>query len=281
MSRHEPYVTVEARAALDHRWTADLWFAWSRILSTCRLKRACTPESWPAAVLRVRTIEAASILSCHPNKVRWMLDRLTIAASIEVRSNADRHGYVWTISVSNYAKYQKLGRPTYDISREPPYVPTSLRKKKNPPVSPRKRGEQRGLTDAPERLSDEQRAALHAWCAGKRQELLPQLEDLEEACLDYYRSRGKRHRDWVATVRNWIRKETPRARSPDARAAQLADIARQATALREQRERHRAEDRRADPHVRRLRPDADPEPPRDVPRDDRPLLTIAARGGDS
>ena len=126
-----PYIVVRADAPLDSRWTADLWFAWSRILGQCRLKRACTSETWPAAVLRLRTIEAAAILAVHPNKVRWMLDRLVIPASMTARRERDHGGDLWTISVSNYAEYQKLGRPTSDHVgaevRDPPNVPTSHR----------------------------------------------------------------------------------------------------------------------------------------------------------
>lgn len=126
-----PYITIEAEAPLDPRWDAGLWFAWSRILGQCRLKRACKPDTWPAAVLRLRTIQAAAILAVHPNKVRWMLDRLAIVASMSARCTADHAGDMWTITVDNYAKYQKLGRPTSDVSsaevREPPHVPTSPR----------------------------------------------------------------------------------------------------------------------------------------------------------
>jgi len=136
VGREAPYITVEAESALDSRWTAPLWFAWSRVLSTCRLKRACTAESWPAAVLELRTHEAASILAVHANKVRSTLDLLSMVASISVRSHRDHGGDLWTISVDNYAKYQKLGRPTsattYKDVSDPPHVPTSLRKKKSP-----------------------------------------------------------------------------------------------------------------------------------------------------
>lgn len=129
--RTDPYIVIRADAPLDSRWTADLWFAWSRLLGQCRLKRACTAETWPAAVLRLRTIEVASILAVHPNKVRWMLDRLVIPASMTARCERDHGGDLWVISVAKYAEHQKLGRPTYDLSsaevRTPPNVPTSQR----------------------------------------------------------------------------------------------------------------------------------------------------------
>jgi hypothetical protein len=138
--RDNPYITIEAASPLDSRWTPLLWFAWSRLLGTCRLKRACTAETWPAAVLTVRTHELASILGVYPNKVRSTVDQLKIVASISARSRRDHGGDLWVISVDNYAKYQKLGRPTSaETSAEllgPPYDPTTLRteEEKNPPT---------------------------------------------------------------------------------------------------------------------------------------------------
>lgn len=102
-----------------------------RLLATARLKRACTAETWPAAVLTLRNYEAASILAVYPNKVRSTLDRLKMVASISALSRLDLGSNVWVISIANYAKYQKLGRPTsaksYAELSDPPYVPTSLR----------------------------------------------------------------------------------------------------------------------------------------------------------
>lgn len=131
MSREAPYITLEAECALDSRWTSELFFAFLRLLSQCRLKRACTAETWPAAVLRLRNHEAAAILAVYPNKVRSTLDRLAMVASISVRSEPDHGGNLWTVSVDNYAKYQKLGRRSLagrsaDLS-DPPHVPTSPR----------------------------------------------------------------------------------------------------------------------------------------------------------
>lgn len=129
--RESPYITIDAEAPLDARWTAPLWFAWSRLLATCRLKRACTAETWPAAVLKLRTTQAASIFGVHPNKVRSTLDTLGDVASITVRWSKDHGGDLLLISVDNYAEYQKLGRPTSARTsaelRDPPHVPTVSR----------------------------------------------------------------------------------------------------------------------------------------------------------
>lgn len=131
MRRENPYITIEASSPLDSRWTPTLWFAWCRLLGTCRLKRACTAESWPAAVLTLRPIEAASILNTTPNWVANVLANLSQVASLTVRKDDSKSGARWVISVDNYAIYQKLGRPTSaktsaDVPT-PPYVPTSLR----------------------------------------------------------------------------------------------------------------------------------------------------------
>lgn len=150
-----PYITLEAECALDSRWTAATFFAWVRLLSQCRLKRACTADTWPAAVLNLRTIEAAAILGVHPNKVRWAFDQLAIVASIDVRSDADRHGDRWTITVANYAKYQKLGRrsltETSDRTFSPPHVPTSPRTEEERKTSPRAATPRRRATPRTER----------------------------------------------------------------------------------------------------------------------------------
>ena len=146
MSREAPYISIRAEAPLDPRWTPELWFAWCRLLATCRLKRACTAESWPAAVLRLRPIEAASILNTTPNHVASVFAKLSQACSLTVHKEGDRDAARWVCSVDKYAEYQKLGRPTYARSSgevsDPPLVPSSPRtseKKKNPPT-PRGRG---------------------------------------------------------------------------------------------------------------------------------------------
>jgi len=181
-------------------------------------------------------------------------------------------------------------------------LPLEEEEKRRPDVSPPKPADaapagtaKRGTTDPPERLTDEQRRSLDRWCAEKHPSKLPRVRDLEEACLDYFRSRGKRHRDWLATVRTWVRNERASpaagvsgvAQRAQERAELLANNAREAIRNAEERERQRKaerqsrEDRRSDPDVRRLRADADYEPPGDVRRNDPPVLALAARGGDS
>lgn len=76
-------------------------------------------------------------------------------------------------------------------------------------------------TGAPENLTDEQRAALRAWCESKPQHrwALSRLYDLEAACLDHFRGKGTPMLDWLATVRTWIRRQpefAPRTTPPSA-----------------------------------------------------------------
>ena len=66
-----------------------------------------------------------------------------------------------------------------------------------------------GHTEPPEALSDAARIELHEWCRVTFGHALTtaDLDDLSAECFDWYRANGKRRKDWVATVRNWIRKE--------------------------------------------------------------------------
>lgn len=65
-----------------------------------------------------------------------------------------------------------------------------------------------GKSEAPLGLSASGVQALAEWA----REAYPALTraDLEEqvaACLDWHRANGKRRTDWMATLRNWVRKE--------------------------------------------------------------------------
>lgn len=72
----------------------------------------------------------------------------------------------------------------------------------------------------PERLTDEERAELRRWAAEKQRWALNRLLDLEEACLDHFRAKPpKEERNWLATVRNWVRNQpnfAPRSVPPSA-----------------------------------------------------------------
>lgn len=205
---------------------------------------------------------------------------------------ADTRGYAPQLAASrgelpqSAARARALRPPTSVLPAS--VSPTTDQEEEDPPLPPRKRGVSRGPTDPPERLTDEQRGALRAWCGEKRPDLVASIDDIEEACLDYFRSRGKRHRDWLATVRTWVRKtDAPRLRSPagrqEQRAAQMADNVRHALALSEererakQREREGGEARQLDADVRDLRPGGERAPARGVHGHAGPLLAIAAQ----
>lgn len=77
------------------------------------------------------------------------------------------------------------------------------------------------LTDAPDRLSPQERERIRAWAL----EHLPwgdrNLGRLWGECRDYHLSHGVLRADWEATFRSWLRKEVefqarerPRWRSP-------------------------------------------------------------------
>jgi hypothetical protein len=63
----------------------------------------------------------------------------------------------------------------------------------------------RPLTDAPERLSDEERARLRKWLQAKYPRLYPQGGYLWEQCRDWHLSRGQQRSSWEATYRMWVR----------------------------------------------------------------------------
>lgn len=64
-----------------------------------------------------------------------------------------------------------------------------------------------GETLPPERLTDGERFELDAWVTTKPELRWARkhLVDLEEECFDHFRSTGELGRDWLATVRVWIR----------------------------------------------------------------------------
>lgn len=77
-----------------------------------------------------------------------------------------------------------------------------------PPAQRRSRAQPR--TRAPDALSREQRNAVARWVlASDDAAIRAQLGSLDaqiDACLDWHRSKGSLHADWVATVRTWLRK---------------------------------------------------------------------------
>jgi len=75
-------------------------------------------------------------------------------------------------------------------------------------------------TKPPARLSNEDRWAI----AEKIGVNLAYVIDCEETCFDWALSNGQRKVDWVATVRNWVRKEKrdrPGAPGPETRQSSL------------------------------------------------------------
>jgi hypothetical protein len=269
VAREAPYITIEAESPLDSRWTATLHFAWMRLLGTCRLKRACTAETWPAAVLELRFREAASILDVPANRVRYTLDTLSTVASITVRYSSDHGGDTVSVSVDNYAKYQKLGRPTSAITSkdvsDPPSVPTSLRKKKNseeePPLARRTRSDPVAWAQMFAKEPDAAEAVAFVT------DVLPDIEGRADAQFPNVDPSSKA---WNGAVRSWLwrywrnrgrdRPTGVAARAND-RARLMADNAREAMRLAEAREnadRERRASGRTDPDVRRLRAGSDP-----------------------
>lgn len=63
-------------------------------------------------------------------------------------------------------------------------------------------------TPPPEALSDAEMASLQIWARAKYKGLITvEIRELIEECLDWHRANGRGRVDWIATCRNWIRKE--------------------------------------------------------------------------
>lgn len=63
-------------------------------------------------------------------------------------------------------------------------------------------------SEPPEILSDLESSQIHGWARAKYRGLTAlEIRELIEECLDWHRANGKGRVDWIATCRNWIRKE--------------------------------------------------------------------------
>lgn len=65
----------------------------------------------------------------------------------------------------------------------------------------------RRRTQAPDRLSDEQRAALRKWASSKHPWAVQRIHALESKCLGHHRAKGNLMADWYQCVQNWIDRE--------------------------------------------------------------------------
>jgi hypothetical protein len=64
----------------------------------------------------------------------------------------------------------------------------------------------RPLTDAPERLTQEQRERVMIWCSKRYPMLYPQLKEQWNRFVDWHLANGVLRCDWSAAFRNWLRK---------------------------------------------------------------------------
>jgi hypothetical protein len=75
------------------------------------------------------------------------------------------------------------------------------------PVPPRDRKRRPRPTPAPRGLSIEDGEALDRWIMESHPEMLRDAPKIVASCLDHFRSKGEDRVDWMATIRNWFRKE--------------------------------------------------------------------------
>lgn len=83
--------------------------------------------------------------------------------------------------------------------------------------SPDSSTKKRGARPAPEELTPTEVLSLEEWAEKKMPWIsrgalgsTTTLEDYIDECLDWYRAKGRRQADWVATVRGWIRRDEKR-----------------------------------------------------------------------
>lgn len=90
-------------------------------------------------------------------------------------------------------------RKTQD-AEEPPVVPQG-----GPEPALKARG--RVLSEPPDALSEAELGALVSWTCEAEPSQAHRVEALVQECLDHFRGEGKKKHDWVATCRNWIRRD--------------------------------------------------------------------------
>ena len=98
-------------------------------------------------------------------------------------------------------------REARGVSSESPQAAATRR---NPPRDSarvvNRRAPNAGRTEAPAELAVEEFEALRAWAEAKQPGEVGRLADHVESCLDHFRSKGERRVDWLATIRNWVKR---------------------------------------------------------------------------
>lgn len=104
----------------------------------------------------------------------------------------------------------------------------------------------KGLTEPPKELTEDQRDELRRWVQRRDpDDPASRLTDrdlrrAEDACLDWFRGKGRRQKDWPATVRTWIRRDLERAGAkPAGKLERIADNVRKSKERELDRERRR------------------------------------------
>ena len=76
------------------------------------------------------------------------------------------------------------------------------------PAPKRKQGAARqASTPPPDALSSDDLNALLEWTCDAEPTQAHRVEALVQECLDHFRGEGKKKQDWIATCRNWIRRD--------------------------------------------------------------------------
>jgi hypothetical protein len=162
------------------------------------------------------------------------LTRVCALMGYEVSSNSGRS---WTVHVRNLSQNQgwtprERGATPHTTSASESYseiesysdIEPEKKEEKKPAVAgpvPREPRTPRGRrkapeTEPPERLDAEQLDLLRSWAAGSEDPEIKaragRVQELSAACLDWARGTQTTSADWVARVRNWIRKDVQLAR---------------------------------------------------------------------
>ena len=149
----DPLVFFRSAEILGGGWSPEAWWGWCRLMALARQRRACTPRTWPAAVLAI-----------GPRDLCWLMERpridyaLPILREIQQRQDivlATSRGLVldasselarsqlgasFTLTLCKYAVLQGFSFPTR--------APTSTPIHQPPPTPPSPAGSPRRVRRA-------------------------------------------------------------------------------------------------------------------------------------
>ncbi len=207
-----------ADSILRKGWPADL--GWSLIMLMAFLHQRWSRDKIAHHLAGSACIHIGDLMVITAKRradvARTLASRWPDVAEMSVEHRGDLTLIDWP----KFAEFQKLGArsrgrgsPNRALSGEGDGEGDGENRKnrKKTPGSARKKPGSR-KTDAPEELSDSDRAAVLSWLSDVMPRRVDGLDQWIEECLGWHRANGVARRDWAATVENWIRNGENRSR---------------------------------------------------------------------